>query len=124
MKAVLDQVGAGKVVHGRRGRGAVRRQARASSRVEAPYLQLVMQRLWEVERERGSSILRLATLTELGGAARITEEHLERALDSLSPAGRDVAAQMFHHLVTPSGTKIAHRTADLAEYARVPGNTR
>ena len=27
---------------------------------------------------------------------------------------------MFHHLVTPSGTKIAHRVADLAEYADVP----
>ena len=118
--AVLGQVETGKVVHGRRGRGAVRRQGRALSRVEAPYLQLVMQRLWEVERAEGSTTLRLATLERLGGASRITEEHLERALGSLTPVGRDVAALMFHHLVTPSGTKIAHRTADLAEYAHVP----
>ncbi len=27
---------------------------------------------------------------------------------------------MFDHLVTPSGTKVAHRTADLAQFARVP----
>ena len=38
-------------------------------RVEAPYLQLVMERLWEVERARGSDVLRAETLAELGGRA-------------------------------------------------------
>ena len=60
----------------------------ATARVEAPYLQLVMQRLWEVERARGSVSCALATLERLGGAARIVEEHLERALAALDAPER------------------------------------
>ncbi len=56
---------------------------------------------------------------ELGGAARIVEEHLERAMSMLSPEEQDAAAAMYNHLVTPSGTKIAHRAGDLARYASV-----
>ena len=52
--------------------------------------------------------LRAATLHELGGAERIVEEHLERALAGLDDEQRDLAARLFNHLVTPSGTKIAH----------------
>ena len=47
-------------------------------------------------------------------------DHLLRALDDLSVDEQDVAASMFEHLVTPSGTKIAHRAPDLAQYAGVP----
>jgi WD40 repeat protein len=114
--AVLDQVAAGKVDVGRAGRGGVETD---EERIEAPYLQLVLERLWEVERERGSSVLRLATLRELGGAESIVRAHLERALAALQPAEQDVAATMFDHLVTPSGSKIAHRPGDLAQYAAV-----
>src|SRR4029453_1670429 len=88
-----------------------------SDRVEAPFLQLVMQRLWQVERERGSTVLRRETLEELGGAAQIVERHLELALSALADEERDVAARLFHHLVTPSGTKIAHGVDDLGRYA-------
>jgi WD40 repeat protein len=114
--AVLDQVAAGEVDVGRSGRGGVEKD---KNRIEAPYLQLVLERLWQVERERGSSVLRLATLRELGGAEAIVRAHLERALGSLQPAEQDVAATMFDHLVTPSGSKIAHRPRDLAQYADV-----
>jgi len=114
--AVLDQVAAGEVDVGRSGRGGVEKD---KDRIEAPYLQLVLERLWEVERERGSSVLRLATLRELGGAESIVRAHLERALGSLQPSEQDVAATMFDHLVTPSGSKIAHRPRDLAQYADV-----
>ena len=89
-------------------------------RVEPPYLQLVLERLWNAERERGSRTLRAATLAELGGAGAIVREHLDRALSVLDDRQRDAAALMFDHLVTPSGTKVAHRTADLAQFARVP----
>ena len=116
MEAVLDQVAAGEVDVGRAGRGGVEKD---EDRIEAPYLQLVLERLWQVERERGSSVLRLATLRELGGAESIVRAHLERALGSLEPAEQDVAATMFDHLVTPSGSKIAHRPRDLAQYAEV-----
>ena len=37
----------------------------------------------------------------------------------LSPEEKDAAAAMYNHLVTPSGTKIAHRAGDLAGYASI-----
>jgi WD40 repeat protein len=122
VEAVLDQVAAGRIEHGRRGRGMSAR-ASARRRVEAPYLQLVLQRVWDAEREAGSRTLRLATLEQLGGAERIVERHLEGALARLSSEQRDAAAAAFHHLVTPSGTKIAHAAPDLARYAGVPDAT-
>jgi WD40 repeat protein len=88
--------------------------------VEAPYLQLVLERIWFAERDEGSTVLRVATLRRLGGAATIVRDHLHGALEKLEPGQQDVAASMFEHLVTPSGTKIAHRAPDLAEYADVP----
>jgi len=117
VEAVLDEVAAGRVDAGRAGRGGVEADA---ERVEAPYLQLVLERLWEAERDRGSDVLRLSTLRELGGAEAIVRAHLERALGRLEPSEQDVAATMFAHLVTPSGSKIAHRPGDLAQYAAVP----
>src|SRR5262249_1638261 len=60
-----------------------------------------------------------ATLQRLGGAAQIVRDNLESALAALTPAEQDVAASMFDHLVTPSGTKIAHVPGDLAGYAHV-----
>jgi WD40 repeat protein len=79
-----------------------------------------MERLWNEERDRGSNVLRQATLAELGGAGAIVREHLDRALDVLDDDAQDAAARMFEHLVTPSGTKIAHRASDLAQFARLP----
>ena len=76
-----------------------------------------MERLWEVERERGSNVLRATTLAELGGAGRIVQQHLERALASLDEPEREIVARLFHQLVTPSGTKIAHAVGDLSRYA-------
>ncbi|HKD32012.1 MAG TPA: WD40 repeat domain-containing protein [Gaiellaceae bacterium] len=115
--AVLNEVAAGRVDVGRGGRGGVDAD---EGRVEAPYLQLVLERLWHAERERGSAVLQLATLRELGGAEAIVRAHLEQALGQLEPSEQDVAATMFGHLVTPSGSKIAHRPGDLAKYAAVP----
>ena len=118
VETVLDQVAAGRIEQSLSGRGLVDEGERAR-RVEAPYLQLVLHRLWEVERDRGSAMLRAATLEELGGAEQIVQEHLERALAGLSDEQRDLTARLFNHLVTPSGTKIAHAVDDLARYARV-----
>jgi WD40 repeat protein len=115
--AVLEQVAVGRVDLGQAGRGGVEEEDR--DRIEAPYLQLVLERLWEVEMARGSRRLRLATLNELGGAVHIVEDHLERAMAELSPEQKDAAAAIYNHLVTPSGTKIAHRARDLAGYASV-----
>ena len=38
----------------------------------------------------------------------------------LSAEQKDIAARLFNHLVTPSGTKIAHDVSDLADFARAP----
>ena len=115
--ALLEQVAVGRVDLGQSGRGGV--EAEDDGRIEAPYLQLVLERLWDVERAQGSHRLRLATLEQLGGAAHIVEDHLERAMSELSPEQKDAAAAIYNHLVTPSGTKIAHRARDLAGYAAV-----
>jgi WD40 repeat protein len=105
VEAVLDQVATA--------------DPRPGCAVEAPFLQLVMERLWHAESEAGSELLRVETLRQLGGAERIVRGHLEDAVADLDPSGRDVAAAAFNHLVTPSGTKIAHASDDLAEYAGV-----
>ena len=116
VEAVLDQVATGRIDYGVAGRGSVGVNHR-SSRIEAPFLQLVMERLWDVEREAGSHLLRRSTLDDLGGAETIVRGHLERALESLDPRERELAADVFEHLVTPSGMKIAHDVGDLARYA-------
>jgi WD40 repeat protein len=88
--------------------------------IETPYLQLVLTRLWNQERASGSSSLRQSTLDELGGAQRIVQTHLDNVMAGLSPAQVDVAAAVFHHLITPSGRKIALAAEDLAEFAELP----
>jgi WD40 repeat protein len=115
--AVLDQVATGKVDLGR-GRGVVDGSSSAGQ-VETPYLSLVMERLWQAEQSAGSRVLRLSTLIALGGAEQIVRDHLDDALELLPAESQEAAAEMFNHLVTPSGTKIAHSVSDLAEYASV-----
>jgi WD40 repeat protein len=88
--------------------------------IEAPYLQLVLERIWREETESGSATLRLSTLSRLGGAEAIVRDHLESALSGLGDRQLDATAAVLNQLVTPSGTKIAHRPADLAEYANLP----
>jgi WD40 repeat protein len=117
VEAVLDQVEVGRVDVGGTARGAV--DETSAGGIEAPYLQLVMDRLWVAERELGSSTLRRETLDALGGAEAIVQAHLEEALGELTVEQQDMAASVFNHLVTPSGTKVAHEAGDLAEYARV-----
>jgi len=88
--------------------------------VNPSYLQLVMKRLWDVELGKGSRKLRLQTLKDLGGAETIVRTHVERALWGLAEGEREAAAAIFHHLVTPSGTKIALTASDLAAYSKRP----
>lgn len=118
VEAVLDEVEVGRIAL----RGVARGTADTPGNggIEAPYLQLVMQRVWDVEQGRGSQDLRLATLEELGGGEEIVRAHFDRALEALGPSEQDIAARVFNHLVTPSGTKVAHGVGDLAGYAGVP----
>jgi WD40 repeat protein len=115
VEAVLDEIAQGQISVGAAPHGASRRTVERG-RVDAPYLQLVLERLWDTERGRGSATLRRTTLRELGGAQRIVGDHFDRALDLLAPDQKDLAATVFNYLVTPSGTKIAHGLDDLVAY--------
>jgi WD40 repeat protein len=122
VEALLDQVMTGRVVLGQAGRGVVEAPGDddPQERIEAPYLQLVMTRLWTETMRTGSDVLRLEMLDRLGGAQRIVRTHLDKAMQALPADEQDIAARVFRHLVTPSGTKIAHTASDLAEYEDVP----
>ncbi|HYO64094.1 MAG TPA: hypothetical protein VER08_10720 [Pyrinomonadaceae bacterium] len=134
VRAVLDQVQTGEVMLGETGRGVFKGQEggaekgaetgrAADPQIETPFLQMVMSRLWKEEELEGSRVLRLATLERLGdpalketGATRIVRTHLDQKMEALPEEERAVAAEVFHYLVTPSGTKIAHTIPDLALY--------
>jgi WD40 repeat protein len=94
--------------------------AGGDERVETPYLQLVMQRLWAAATANGGRMLTVAVLEELGGAAAIVSGHLTDAMNELPPEDQATAADIFGYLVTPSKTKIAHRASDLAYWAQRP----
>ena len=116
VSAVLSQVQTGSFLFDITGSGALAPDSNAETRIETPYLQLVMMRLWERELDERSTTLRLATLISEGGAAEIVRTHLDRVMEQFTKEERDVAARVFHRLVTPSGAKIAFSAADLAEY--------
>ncbi|HYY82526.1 MAG TPA: WD40 repeat domain-containing protein, partial [Actinomycetes bacterium] len=118
VEALLEEVRFGRVALGARGQGLAGREQTTDAlqgSIETPYLQLVMQRLWEAERARGSRTLRLTTLRdELGGARRIVRTHLDTSIEELPAEEQGIAAAAFQYLVTPSGTKFAHLVRDLS----------
>src|SRR4030095_2665612 len=91
-----------------------------SGHIEAPYLQLVMTRVWREAQSEGSKRLRRETLDRLGGANRIVRTHLDEMMSALTTSEQRTIARAMRYLVTPSGVKIAHSIADLADYADVP----
>jgi hypothetical protein len=118
VETLLDEVTTDRVTLGRRGAGGVARTGRPG--VETPFLQLVLTRLWEEERSEGSRQLRVATLRRLGGAADVIRAHLDQRMGRLHKSERDVAAAVFHQLVTPSGAKVARSLGDLSAYTGIP----
>jgi hypothetical protein len=119
---VLAQLEEGKVRLGEGGRGTIQSGSSdvGESRIETPFLQLVMTRLWDEEVRAKSLALRLETLNRLGGAERIVLTHLDEAMSALPAKERDIAASLFRFLVTPSGTKIAYSASDIAAYVLLP----
>ena len=104
VESVLDQVEAGKVSLGEGGTGAVVGDSHPVG-VEAPYLQLVLERIWDEERSHESETLRQQTFDRLGGATAVVRTHLDAALAALPSSEQDVAGATFRHLVTPSGNE-------------------
>jgi WD40 repeat protein len=115
VEAVIDAAATGRVALGPGTADAVA-AVPGVERVEAPFLQLVMERLWRATVSTGSRDLTVSRLEQLGGAQRIVENHLLEALGALTPSERAVAADLFRFLVTSSKTKIAHQVPDLAEW--------
>ena len=111
---------------------AVLDEASTDAGVEAPYLQLVLERLWERERESGSRELRLETLRAIGGARAVVREHVQGALDAVparrpgsggargSAARHAVGTQGLARAVRPRGVRgrRGRRAAEAARHAR------
>jgi uncharacterized delta-60 repeat protein len=122
VEAILTQVKTGQVQLGESGQGMVTKAKTGpgeENRIETPYLQLVMLRLWEEEVGANSSLLRLATLQKLGGAEQIVKTHLDATMQNLSEKEQAAAASVFRYLVTPSGSKIALSLSDLTGYSKL-----
>ncbi len=121
--ALLDQTSAGQVsIAQAGGAGQTAELAQGASpasgdSIEAPYLQLVLERLWAEETSTGSRTLRLETLSRLGGANTIVRTHLDQVMERLDPRDQELCARVFDRLVTPSGAKVACRLRDLADWA-------
>lgn len=128
LNQVLSKVQVGKVSIGVTGQGVVTKSEEADAAgtapskiaIEAPYLQLVMTRIWHDEDTTESHELNFATYEKLGGAQKIVEQHLDKVMERLSEEEQDAGAAVFYYLVTPSGTKIAHTVKTLAKYTGLP----
>ena len=120
VEVVLDQVRVGRVSAGRSVRTAPSPRADDGDAIEAPYLQLVMRRIWESEHAAGSHVLRAETLDGFGGAERIVRTHVASALVDVGPTDLDAIADLLRYLVSPSNTKVAWSVDDLARFTRRP----
>jgi len=120
---LLEEVKTGKVTIQQAGEGQLGDQDASEVKIETPFLQMVLTRLWEEETHAGSRTLRLSTLTQLGGVERIVRTHLDSVMEKLSPSEREAAARLFRFLVTPTGTKIAFSSRDLVSFAELPEAT-
>ncbi|MGE5261980.1 MAG: hypothetical protein ACM3S0_01250, partial [Acidobacteriota bacterium] len=119
--ALVDQVQTGRVMlDARAGQGEVSTAPAAELRVETPFLQMVLTRLWDEEMRTGSHLLRLETLVRLGRAETIVRTHLDAVMQNLTAPEQDLCASFFDRLVTPSGTKIAQTADDLVTYSERP----
>jgi serine/threonine protein kinase len=119
MEELIQQIQVDKLIFAQGGLGVIeepKANADLDIRIEAPFLQLALMRLWNEEITQGSQVLRLATLKALGGAESIVQSHMDTALKTLSLEEQEIAANIFRYLVTPSGTKIAYTVEDLEYY--------
>ncbi|MGZ5267108.1 MAG: nSTAND1 domain-containing NTPase [Caldimonas sp.] len=119
-KAVVMQVIGDAQADLARGELGAQGVARAEAVIEAPFLQLVMARLWKAERLAGSRVLRLSTLVDkdkLGGATQVVRSHLDEVMQGLNGRQKDVCATFFDRLVTPGGDKVPCNVGDLEAWA-------
>jgi len=102
--------------------GPSRSSANGNFLIELPFLQLALQRLWKRMQANGSRSLDVGLLKAQGGVSKIVTDHVTDTFDSLQLGERDIAAHLFHYLVTPSGGKFAYSAEDLASSASETSN--
>jgi cell division protein FtsB len=93
------------------------------NQIEAPYLQLVLKRLWDDKNTQREKRLTKYTLTNdkrLGGVQKIVETHLDEVIDRFSPSDKNLISKFIHFTVTRSGMKIPLSPRDLAGWADLP----
>lgn len=117
VRELVQQVRIGQVSVSGGGLGGSADAPTEEESIEAPFLQLVMVRLWEEEMRVGSNSLRRSTLDRLKGAKEIVRTHLDDVMSRLTETDRAVCASFFDRLVTPTGSKVACRVADLSSWA-------
>ncbi|MEA5563884.1 hypothetical protein [Anabaena sp. UHCC 0399] len=125
VEEVLNQVQVGMVslIETDQGRISIPSTSQDNIEIEAPFLELVMERLWKEEiGKKGSRCLRLETLNQFSipeknitAAQRIANEHLSEQMNILSDRERNAMATVFKYLVSAGGTKIAYPVLDLPE---------
>ncbi|MBD2361260.1 WD40 repeat domain-containing protein [Anabaena minutissima FACHB-250] len=125
VEEVLNQVQVGMVslIETDQGRISIPSTSQDNIEIEAPFLELVMERLWKEEiGKKSSHCLRLETLNQFSipeknitAAQRIANEHLSEQMNILSDRERDAMATVFKYLVSAGGTKIAYPVLDLPE---------
>ena len=84
-------------------------------RIELPYLQLALTKLWDAEGGAAATAMRESTLIDLlGGVHRIVRDHVNSVMGKLNAEQQALCARIFDRLVTAIGGKIAYPTAGLA----------
>jgi tetratricopeptide (TPR) repeat protein len=118
VEAVLEQVRIDRISISEGGRGQAGSQS-SEIKIETPFLQMVLTRLWDEEINAPERALRRSTLARLGEAESIVRTHLNKIIEKLDEHEQDIAASVCRYLVTPTGSKIACTIDDLASYAEL-----
>jgi hypothetical protein len=129
VEKLLDDLQVDKVKFETQGQAAVSQVDTAKSetqaagngyRVETPYLQLVMDRLWKDENTQHEKHLTLETLEQrLGGVQKIVETHLDEVMNQFNEDDKELASEFIHFTVTRSGAKIPWDVNDLSDFAEL-----
>jgi hypothetical protein len=73
-------------------------------RIELPYLQLALTKIWEAEGGSAATALREATLvTRIGGVGQIVRNHVKSIMGTLNAREQALCAKVFDRLVTAIG---------------------
>lgn len=97
----------------------------SNDKIETPFLQLVMNRLWQEVKdktEKSEQLIDLDTLNKFKGAEEpnpvkhIVKTYLDEVMSSFTEAQKIAASKFIHFTVSSSGAKRSSTVEDLAKY--------